>query len=547
MSNPTARSTGAGRSNAFLMLLLVVISLAVIAYIYRFGLIEMVRIWSESEEYSHGYMIPFVALFLFYQKLPALLRLNWHRNWLGPLLMLGALLGWFLGEMSAMFMLVHYAFLGAIVALAISVIGWKGFRTSWAAFVYLVFMIPLPNFLYKGLSQHLQLLSTEIGVAVIRLFDISVYVTGNVIDLGSFQLQVAEACSGLRYLFPLMSFGFLIAYVYNGPRWHKWTIFLSSIVITILMNSFRIGVIGITVEYWGIEMAKGFLHDFEGWFVFMACLGVLFLLIIVLNYVSGRRTSPLDLLDLSYPSMAEVRQANVGSRRTLPVLIVTTVLLLAAVPVSVSISDREEIIPKRSMFIQFPLIYGGWVGRESTLAPDVLDSLDHPDYIQADYRRAGDPLPVNLYVAYYQSQRTGSSIHSPRTCIPGGGWEISDLAVKDLSSEMGYSGLRVNRLIITQGEVENLVYYWFEQRGRVITSEYVGKWYLFLDGLTMRRSDGALVRLVTPVLPNTDVADADARLVQFLHDFYPLLPDYLPGKTVDVMEITRSHQNRSNE
>ena len=105
-------------------------------------------------------------------------------------------------------------------------------------------MIPLPSFLYFNLSQELQLISSMIGVAVIRLFDISVYLEGNVIDLGVYQLQVVEACSGLRYLFPLMSFGFLISYIYRGPVWQKIVIFLSTIPITVVMNSFRIGVIG---------------------------------------------------------------------------------------------------------------------------------------------------------------------------------------------------------------------------------------------------------------------------------------------------------------
>ncbi|WP_167854963.1 VPLPA-CTERM-specific exosortase XrtD [Mangrovimicrobium sediminis] len=525
--------------------MLLLICAAAVCYIFWDGLVEMEWRWANIEEYSHGYMIPFVAFFLFYQKLPALIRLNWRGRWLGPLLMAGAMLGWFLGDLSSIYIIVHYAFLLALVALGISVFGVRGFRLTWASFAYLIFMIPLPTFLYRGLSEQLQLISTQIGVAVIQLFDISVYVTGNVIDLGVYQLQVVEACSGLRYLFPLMSFGFLIAYVYNGPNWHKWTIFLSTVVITVLMNSFRIGVIGITVEYWGIEMAEGFLHDFEGWFVFMACLGVLFLLILALNYAGGRRVSPLDLIDLSYPSLADIKAARPGFRRTMPGLVLTMLVLAMALPASIAISDREEYVPVRESFIRFPLLHGDWVGEETALSPGVLKALDYPDYIQANYRRPGDPIPVNFYVAYYESQRTGSSIHSPRSCIPGGGWKISNLTQQDMGDALGYSGLRVNRLLISQGDESNLVYYWFAQRGRVITNEYLAKWYLFMDGLTMQRSDGALVRLVTPVLPGTDVALADERLQAFLREFYPILPEFLPGQDIQVKEISRSRQNKT--
>ncbi len=526
--------------------LALLVSVCVVAFLFRFGLLDMEANWGRKEEYSHGYMIPLVALFLFYQKLPQLRSLDWRANWLGPLFMLGAVTGWILGELSAIFMIVHYAFLLALVALALSAIGWSGFKQTWASFAYLVFMVPLPNFLYKGLSQQLQLISTELGVAVIRLFDISVFVTGNVIDLGVYQLQVVEACSGLRYLFPLMSFGFLIAYLYNGPLWHKWTIFLSTIVITILMNSFRIGVIGVTVEYWGIEMAEGFLHDFEGWFVFMACLGVLFLLILFLNMISGRRASPLDLINLSYPSIAEVREVSPGLRKSLPSLLVSSAILLVALPASIAISDREELVPVREQFLTFPLISGDWVGQESALDPDILKVLDYPDYIQANYYQAGNPVPVNLYVAYYESQRTGSSIHSPRSCIPGGGWKISDLTQRDVGGELGFSGLEVNRLIISREDTRNLVYYWFSQRGRNLTNEYLAKWYLFRDGLTMQRSDGALVRLVVPILPGESEELADALMREFLREFYPLMSDYLPGAEAEVREIRRSTQNRVN-
>jgi exosortase D (VPLPA-CTERM-specific) len=509
---------------------LAAVSSVVISYLFWDGFVEMEWRWARIEEYSHGYMIPLVTIFLFYQKLPKLLALDWKYSWLGPVLMVAALLGWFLGEFSSLFIITHYAFLLSLVALAVCWFGWSGFRLTWAAFVYLVFMIPLPTFLYRGISEQLQFLSTEIGVAVIRLADISVFVTGNVIDLGSYQLQVVEACSGLRYLFPLMSFGFLIAYVYKGPNWHKWVIFLSTIPITILMNSFRIGVIGITVEHWGIEMAEGFLHDFEGWFVFMACLGVLFLEILFLNYVIGRKAAPLDLIDLDYPTIAEIRAVEPGCRTTTKTLLVTTLMLIIALPVSMTISGREEFTPERATFISFPLLRADWVGRETVLEANILEALDYPDYIMADYHNGDEPFPVNFYVAYYESQRSGSSIHSPRSCIPGGGWKISGLTQRDLSPELGFSGLTVNRLLISKGETSQLVYYWFDQRGRIITNEYLAKWYLFQDGLTMQRSDGALVRLVTLIPPGESIADADARLQGFLREFYPIMGDYLPGQ-----------------
>lgn len=526
---PTASLEGVEQTNSFWFLGLLLLCLGVIGYLFWGAFVELEHTWSTVEEYSHCYMIPLVALFMLWQKLPAVLSIAWRPSWLAAVILVLAMLGWALGEVTAFRQIVAYSFIASLVALALATYGWNGLRLTWASFAYLIFMIPLPLFLYQRLSAALQLISTELGVAVVELFGISVYVSGNVIDLGGYQLQVAEACSGLRYLFPLMSFGFLIGYLYTGPNWHRWIIFLSTIPITILMNSFRIGVIGITVEYWGMEAAEGFLHDFEGWFVFMVCLAVLALEIWLLNVFRKDRKPILDLIDLSYPTWSEVRAPFKEKALSSRQLVVLFVILLAALPASSMVSGRQEVIPARSTFSVFPLLRGEWMGRERNLADETLDVLKLTDYISADYRQGSDGPPVNFYVAYYDSQHRGSSIHSPRSCIPGGGWLISDLQQVDLGESTGFPGLTVNRMLITKDEHRQLVYYWFAQRGRILTSEYVAKWYLFEDALTMQRSDGALVRLVTPVLPDTDLEEADQRLREFLKAFYPILPDYLPG------------------
>ena len=114
-------------------------------------------------------------------------------------------------------------------------------------------------------------------------------------------MQVAEACNGLRYLFPLMSFGFLCAAIYVGSWWHRAIIFFSTIPVTILMNSFRIGVIGVLVENYGIEQAEGFLHYFEGWVVFMVCVGILFLEMLFFAKIRGLKL--MDVFSVDVPDM----------------------------------------------------------------------------------------------------------------------------------------------------------------------------------------------------------------------------------------------------
>ena len=146
----------------------------------------------------------------------------------------------------------------------------------------------------------------------------------------------------------------------------------------------------------------------------------------------------------------------------------------------------------------------------------------------ADFRGPA-PRPVDLYVAWYSSQRAGRSVHSPRTCLPGGGWRIVEFDQVEVPGvEAAGQPLRVNRVVMGMGTSKQLVYYWFQQRGRIVTNEYLAKWYLFWDSLTRRRSDGALVRLVVPLADGEQTSNADADLAQFAAELAPVLERYVP-------------------
>jgi exosortase D (VPLPA-CTERM-specific) len=403
----------------------------------------------------------------------------------------------------------------------------------------LFLMNPIPAFFYYNLSSQLQLLSSELGVAFMRLCGVSVLLEGNVIDLGNYQLQVAEACSGLRYLFPLMTLGVIIAYLFRGRGWMRWCLFLSTVPITILMNSLRIGVIGVLVDRYGVAQAEGFLHLFEGWVVFIICLALLIAEVWVLLRLAGDRRSLRDLFSRERPpSPVAAAQAARNSEPGKPAVVLLLILLAAVWPAR-ALPKRVEIRPARADFSEFPLQIGPWQGRRQALETVYLDTLKLDDYVLADFVRdapGGDPAavrtapaPVNLYVAFYASQRTGEAAHSPRSCLPGGGWRMLDFTQREVAG-VRFNGvaLRVNRVIVQHGSDRQLVYYWFDERGRDITNEYLVKWYLLKDALLRNRTDGALVRLVTPLMTNEPAAAADARLGQFASSALPALRGYLP-------------------
>ena len=142
--------------------------------------------------------------------------------------------------------------------------------------------------------------------------------------------------------------------------------------------------------------------------------------------------------------------------------------------------------------------------------------------------RGLDGLPVNLYVAYYRSQRNGLSVHSPRLCLPGGGWQIKKFDQVALARGNGQPPRPVNRVLIEQGGHKQLVYYWFQERGRQLTNEYVVRWYLFWDALKMNRTDGALIRVVIPVPNGMSEADLETRLTRFAQLAEAPLSHYIP-------------------
>lgn len=500
---------------------------ALLGFIFYDALYEMEHIWSIKEEYGHGYMIPFISMFLIWQKSDQIEKIEYGGFWGGLLLIFIGLVLYYVGTLSSIFTIIQYAFIIVLFGTVLSITGTKVFKIIFVPLAMLVFMIPLPAFLLNNLSSQLQLISSIIGVEVIRLFDISVFLEGNVIDLGVYKLQVVEACSGLNYLFPLMTLAFISAYFFTGAFWKKAIIFLSSIPITIIMNSFRIGAIGIMVEYWGIEMADGFLHDFEGWAVFMSCIAILIVEMWILARIGKDKLPLREAFGLDFPEPTP-EHARI-SYREIPTPFYASLIIITLVAASVfALPDREEIIPDREQFVAFPLEFKGWTGSKGSIERLVLDTLKLSDYAMNDYRGVDGGL-VNFYSAYYDSQKKGAAAHSPRSCIPGGGWRIISLEDHNIEGvNIGDVPLVVNRLLIEKGDSKQMVYYWFQQRGRIITNEYMMKWYLFWDAMTKSRTDGALMRLTTVLSPGQDVAIADDRLESFAKEISPLIHEYVP-------------------
>ena len=257
-----------------LVWLITILSLLLAAYAFSVGLTRLVERWIHEEEYGHGFLLLIVALYFLWLRIPLIRAEAWRPSWQGPVIVLLAYSVFLVGQLSAIYPLVHYAGLMLLLGLGISMLGLRTARHLMVPLLVLSFAIPLPADIQAGLTAKLQLVSSSLGVLFIRLCGIPVFLEGNVIDLGVYKLQVVEACSGLRYMFSLASLGFIAACLFRAALWKRVVLILSTLPITIVMNSLRIGIVGLLVNSHGIEMADGFNHEFEGFSIFLSLIHI---------------------------------------------------------------------------------------------------------------------------------------------------------------------------------------------------------------------------------------------------------------------------------
>ncbi len=207
----------------------------------------------------------------------------------------------------------------------------------------------------------------------------------------------------------------------------------------------------------------------------------------------------------------------------------------------VHIRGDVDKVPPSAPLDQIPETFGTWVGQDYPISQDVLDVLGKGDFLNRIYtpRANATPasagtanpgvVPVQLFIAYFPTQRAGQAIHSPQHCLPGAGWTFLSSGVTEFSDRTGKS-YRVGDYIISDGRAKQEVLYWYQSHGRSIASDYAAKLYMLTDSIRMGRTDAALVRLITPIEPNDpDGTRAHNRLLNFTKNVTPLLPAYVPN------------------
>jgi EpsI family protein len=224
-------------------------------------------------------------------------------------------------------------------------------------------------------------------------------------------------------------------------------------------------------------------------------------------------------------------------------------LLIAAAAMFFQARGKNEVFPARQMLDSFPEQLSPWTGTDVAIDQEVLDVLGPGDFLLRTYENQGTGknaianaaaassagLPfdhaaqpdIDLFIAYFPSQRAGDTIHSPKNCLPGAGWAPVDNSRITLSAA-GHAPFPVNRYVIAKGDSRQIVLYWYWAHDRGVASEYWAKYYLIADAVRMNRSDGALVRISSPMLPAETPAAAESRLRPFTGSVVSHLDTYIP-------------------
>ena len=257
--------------------------LFLIGYIAAFGLLfhdalaKLVQDWATDDNYSHGFLIVLISLYLTWERRDRLLHAPSNPSSLGLLVLVGGIALLVAGVLGAELFVTRIALLAVLGGSILYIFGWTHLRLLAFPLALLLLMIPIPAIIFNQVAFPLQLLASRFAAGALSLWGIPVLREGNVIMLAHTTLEVAEACSGIRSLMSLVTLGILLGYFTESRSWVRWTLAVATIPTAIFANGLRVAGTGVLAHYWGPEAAEGFFHTFSGWLVFGFAFGMVLL------------------------------------------------------------------------------------------------------------------------------------------------------------------------------------------------------------------------------------------------------------------------------
>lgn len=245
-------------------------------YLYRDVLVKLVHDWATDGNYSHGFLIVPIAVYLAWQRRSALSEASAKPSVFGLVVIAGSLLVMAAGIFGAELFLTRVSIIGVLGGIVLFTYGWRALRALTFPLAFLLLMIPIPAIIFNQIAFPLQILASRAGETALNALQIPVLREGNVIVLSNTTLEVAEACSGIRSLVSLLTLAIIYGYFVEQRIWARVVLALASIPVAVIANGARVAGTGVAAHYFGPKAAEGFFHTFSGWLVFVVAFGCLF-------------------------------------------------------------------------------------------------------------------------------------------------------------------------------------------------------------------------------------------------------------------------------
>lgn len=248
-----------------------------VGWLYLPIIIRLAVQWWNDPNFSHGFFVPAFTAFVVWHDRKRIMALSPKPSWWGlPIIVLGLMMV-VLGDLGAELFVSRTSILVLIAGLVTFLLGWNYLRAVSFPLAFLILMIPIPAIVFNQITFPLQLLASKIASSILPVFGVPVLREGNIIGLPAMQLEVAEACSGIRSLMSLATLAIIYGYLTESRIWMRVVLALASLPIAVATNSLRIVGTGLLVQYWDPDKAEGFFHAFSGWLIFVMSLLLLFL------------------------------------------------------------------------------------------------------------------------------------------------------------------------------------------------------------------------------------------------------------------------------
>jgi EpsI family protein len=414
-----------------------------------------------------------------------------------------------------------------VAGLVVCIYGMRAGLAFWAPIGSLVLMLPLPPFVYWPVLAQIERAVAAVGAIVASLGGVSFNTAGRALEIGGQLLPINAVVSdiGNPFIFVVLLLG-VAAYFRVSIIWGLIPIVVFFLFLITLMG-LRIGMLAIIDRNFGLQVAERFLQVTAGYLLPLVSLGMVQIVFLNSHLRSRWRASCRRPAEGWNPIGVRDPSSFLPSTRVLAAAAAITILASGGF---LLVPDPAPQEVHRSSLSFFPPEIDGWSGSASAIPERTERVLSADDYVHVDYWRDDERALVNFWVAYYAEQtRNSGSIHSPEACLPGDGWKIIDFRRSVVSLDDNGGSMKINRVIIEKDGGRNLVYYWFDGRGRRETNEFVARTMTKIDNVVFGRTDGALVRFVTPILSDEPERYADERIARLLRSVLPHLPRFVPA------------------